>query len=98
MKNVEAKELLPQQERHILTAIKTSEFASPISPVLKGNGEIRVCVDYKPAINPLINVDTYPLPKVEELLVSLLGGLLFTDLGLARVYLQMQMHATSKKF
>ena len=46
----------------ILEAIQLSEWAAPIVPVVKQDGTIRVCGDYKLTVNQVAQVDTYPLP------------------------------------
>lgn len=37
----------------ILTPVETCEFGTPILSVLKANGSIRVCEDFKVKIKPL---------------------------------------------
>ena len=51
-----------------------SEWASPIVPVPKKDGKVRVCGDYKMTINPVLEVDQYPLPKPQDLFATLAGG------------------------
>ncbi|ETW98967.1 MAG: hypothetical protein ETSY2_41820 [Candidatus Entotheonella gemina] len=46
----------------IVEPIQFSEWAAPIVPVVKRDGSIRVCGDYKLTINQVAQVDTYPLP------------------------------------
>ena len=38
-----------------------SEWASPIVPVLKSNGEIRLCGDYKVTVNKAVKTEKYPI-------------------------------------
>ena len=57
-----------------------SEWAAPIVVVPKGDGEIRICGDYKVTVNGVLDVDQYPLPKPEDLFGSLVGGQSFLSL------------------
>ena len=72
----------------ILEQVMTSEWASPIVPVPKADGSIRICSDYKITINPIFKVEQLPLPKPEDLFSTLAGGQKFTKLDL-------QMHTSS---
>ncbi|XP_063545414.1 uncharacterized protein K02A2.6-like [Cydia strobilella] len=51
-----------------------SDFGTPIVPVIKKSGEIRICGDYKVTVNPKLVQDPYPLPRIEELFAALSGG------------------------
>ncbi|KRZ17307.1 Uncharacterized protein T11_3763 [Trichinella zimbabwensis] len=81
-----------EAESHRLAEEKTldptnySECASPIVPVVKGNGKIRLCGDYKATVNPSIKSDVYPLPTVNEALAELAGGKFFSKLDLDTAY------------
>lgn len=46
----------------------TSPWASPVIPVPKTDGAIRLVVDYR-KVNQLTQVDKYPSPRIDELLV-----------------------------
>ena len=52
----------------IISPVESSRWAAPIVPVLKQNGAVRICGDYKVTVNQACLIDSYPLPRVEELL------------------------------
>ena len=60
-------------------------------PVLKKDGSLCICGDFKLTINPALRVDQYPLPNTLELLASLAGGKRFTKLDLTSAYQQMHL-------
>lgn len=64
----------------------------------KGDGKIRICGDNKVAINQSLDVDSYPLPKPEDLMVILTGGKKFTKLDLSSAYQQIPLADESRKF
>ncbi|XP_026332438.1 uncharacterized protein K02A2.6-like [Hyposmocoma kahamanoa] len=80
----------------ILTPVTTSDWATPIVPVIKKDGSIRVCADYKLTLNKCLEVDHYPLPKVEDLLTKLHGGEKFTKLDLSQAYAQFELDDSKK--
>jgi len=71
----------------------------PVVPVVKPDGSIRLCGDYNVTINQAAQTDTYPLPKIEDLLASLSGGKFFTKVDLAyRAYQQILLEEESKEY
>ena len=51
--------------------VQFANWAAPVVPVVKKDGSIHICGDFKVTINRATKVDSYPLPKVEDLLASL---------------------------
>ena len=82
----------------ILEAVQFSEWAAPIVPVVKQDGSIRVCGDYKLTINQVALVDTYPLPLVQDIFASLANGKSFTKLDLAHAYQQLPLDSDSRLY
>ena len=91
------KELKKLESLGIITPVKNSQWAAPVVPVLKHNGTIRLCGDYRVTINQASKVDTYPLPRVEDLFTAMSGGKLFTKLDMPQAYLQLPMDDSSKE-
>lgn len=57
-----------------ISPVTTSEYATPAVPVIKQDGSIRICGDYKTTVNPCLDVDRYPLPRVDDLFAALSVG------------------------
>ena len=74
-----------------------SDWASPIVPVLKKDGSVRICGDFKVTVNQVLQVDQYPLPRIDDIFVTLAGGQKFTKLDIKQAYLQMPLGDDSKK-
>ena len=72
-------------------------MAAPIVPVLKKDGTVQICGDYKLTVNQAAKVDSYPLPKINDLFASLAGGQSFSKLDLASAYLQIPLDEASQK-
>ena len=52
--------LYRSQEEGVIRPVEFSEWAAPIVPVLKASSDIRLCDDYKVAINQAAKVDKHP--------------------------------------
>ena len=81
----------------VIEKIPNLEWAAPIVPVVKPDGSIRICGDYKLTANKAAKTESYPLPKVEDIFSSLSGGKLFTTLDLAHAYNQIPLDLESQK-
>ena len=73
----------------IITSVKYSLWAAPVVPVLNHNGAIKLCGDHRVIINQASKVDTYPLPRVEDLVTTMGGDKVFTKLDMSQAYLQL---------
>jgi hypothetical protein len=58
----------------VLTAVNFSQWATPIVPVLKKDGSIRICGDFKITINPVLEIDKFPLPRINDLFAKVHGS------------------------
>lgn len=73
-----------------------SPCASPIVVVPKKDGEIRMCVDYRP-LNAITKPDKYPLPRIDSALDALEGAQYFSLLDLRSGFYQIGMHPEDKE-
>ncbi|KAL5503444.1 hypothetical protein EMCRGX_G010396 [Ephydatia muelleri] len=90
-------ELERLQRDRIIEPVQFSEWAAPVVPVMKQDGSIRICGDYKLTVNSASDIESYPLPRIDDLLSSLAGARVFTKLDLAHAYLQLALDEESKK-
>ena len=91
-------ELTRLEKDGILSKVEYSEWATPIVPVVKRNGSVRVCGDFKVSVNPVLRVEQYPLPRIEDIFANLAGGKHFSKLDLRQAYHQMEVTVESKKY
>ena len=91
------KELERLQKEDIIEPVTFSEWAAPIVPVVKEDGGIRICCDYKVTINNLSKLESYPIPKVHDLFTALSGGKTFSKLDLSHAYQQLVLDEESRK-
>lgn len=77
--------------------VSWSNWASPVVPVVKKDGSVRLCGDFKQTINPCLNPEQYPIPKVDDIFAKLAGGKYYAKLDLRQAYLQMMMDDKSQE-
>ena len=83
------KELQRLQDQGIISPVTFSDWAAPIVPVLKTDGNVRICGDYKVTVNPVAHPDA--------LFADLAGGKVFSKLVLANAYQQIGLNDASEK-
>ena len=82
----------------VLLSVETSEWATPIVPVVKPNGTVCICGDFKVTVNPVLSAQQYPMPRAEDMFATLAGGKHFSKIDLSSAYLQMEVEEDSKKY
>ena len=82
----------------MIEPVQFSDWGAPIVPVMKPDGRIRICGDYKMTVNRAAKLEKYPIPRIEELFASLAGGKLFTTLDQLHAYLQVSLDEESHQF
>ena len=82
----------------IVESVKSAEWAAPIVPVVKSDGSVRICGDYRMTVNQASRLDSYPLPRVDELFATLAGGNTFSKLDLQHAYLELPLETNSKQY
>ena len=78
--------------------VEFSEWATAIVPIVKEDGTIRICGDYKQTINQAAKLDNHPVPKIEDLYAVLGGGMEFKKLDLSQAYQQLGLDEESEKY
>ena len=98
MRGLVDKELERLTQEGIIEPIPFSDWAAPIVPVLKSDKTaVRICGDFKVTINQTSKLESYPIPKIEDLFASLAGGQTFSKIDLSQAYQQIQLSEESKK-
>ena len=88
---------LPRLEKiGVLEKVEFSDWASPIAPVLKPGGSVRICGDYKVTKNPVLDVPEHPMPTVDDLFTHLNGGEKYTKMDLSSAYQQVVLDEESR--
>ncbi|XP_043472426.1 uncharacterized protein K02A2.6-like [Leptopilina heterotoma] len=80
----------------VITKVDNAEWGTPLVPILKPDGKIRVGADYKMTVNKALEDIKYLLPRIDELFATLQGGEHFTILDLSRAYNQLKVSETTR--
>ena len=73
-----------------------SPWCSPLIPVRKKSGGIRICVDYR-ALNAVTKQDSFPLPNIEDSISQFSGNCYFSTLDLISGYHQIALGDDSRE-
>ncbi|UYV81806.1 K02A2.6-like [Cordylochernes scorpioides] len=90
------KELDRLEQSQIIEKVNASDWSTPLVTVIKSNGELRLCGDFKNTLNNCIDDEKYPLPTIETMLGNLGGNKIFTKLDLSSAYHQIEMDEAFK--
>lgn len=95
LKNRVEKELERLVAEGHIEKIQDSEWATPIVPVMKLNGEVRICGNFKLTVNSQLVVNKHPLPSINDIFVALQGVKIFSEIDLSHAYMQIPVHEDS---
>ena len=90
-----ARQLQEMQDSGVVQP-SSSPWASPVVMVRKKDGTHRFCVDYRD-LNAVTKADTFPLPRIDDLLDQLGKSHYFSTLDLASGYWQIRVHPDSQE-
>ena len=73
-----------------------SPWASPVVPVPKSDGSVRVCVDYR-RLNEITEGDPYYMATLEEILERVGNSMVMSKLDLAKGFYQVEVETQSRE-
>lgn len=79
----------------IETVSGPSRWVSPIVPVLKENGDVRICVDMRRANTAIIR-ENHPLPTMDQLLPKVGQAKIFSRLDIKNAFHQVEISPSSR--
>ena len=77
--------------------VKYCKWATPLVPVAKPDGSVRLCGDYKVTVNPQLNVAQHPLPNPSVMFATMGGCQIFTKIDLKSAFQQLTMDEKSQE-
>ena len=89
-------ELQRLQDASVIEPVQFSDWAMPIVPIIKQDGSVHICSDYKVTVNKALKSEVYPLPRIDELFTALAGGERFSKLDLSHAYQQLVLDDESQ--
>ena len=90
----QVQEELDRMEKHGIIQKSCSPWCSPLVPVKKKSGKIRICIDYR-KLNSITKLNSYPLPNIEDTLMQFSNTKFFSTLDLLSGYHQIALDRTS---
>ena len=91
------KELKRMKDNGVIEEVtEPTEWVSPIVPVLKPSGDVRICVDLK-KLNQSVERERYVIPTVDEIVHQLRGSSVFSKLDAASGFWQIPLDPETAK-
>lgn len=94
--DVVKKQLQTYVDNGVLRKVDYSQWGTPLVPILKKDGSIRICADYKCTVNPFVKDYIFSLPLIEDIFAALNGGRLFSKLDMSSAYNQLELDEDSQ--
>ncbi|XP_011858069.1 PREDICTED: uncharacterized protein K02A2.6-like [Vollenhovia emeryi] len=81
-----------------LEKIDVSEWATPIVPVIKADGSVRICGNFKLTLNSWLIKNRHPIPLIDEIFIALRNGKTFSQIDLQHAYMQIPVEESSRDY
>lgn len=94
MAKVEAELNRLEKEGIIEKVERPTDWCAPMVPVLKKNGNVRICVDLK-KLNEAVKREHFMLPNLDDISPRLAGSTLFSKLDASSGFYQIPLHPDS---
>lgn len=88
----EEKKLIMQMQEQGVIRKSSSPWSSPLVLVIKKNGKVRPCVDYR-RLNAVTIKDAFPLPRIQDCLDTVAGATIFSTFDLTSGYHQIPVRS-----
>ena len=83
-------------DQQVIEPVTYSDWAAPIVPLLKKHKKtLHLCGDFSVTVNRAAKLDSYPIPRIDDLFTKLTGGKSFSKLDLSQAYLQVELDEES---
>ena len=69
------------QQLGLIEKVNHSDWAAPIAPVPKEDQSVRICGDFKLTVNPVLQVDQFPLPNMHNTKSMPIGNSQLSKIG-----------------
>lgn len=90
-------ELTRLEQLGVITPVETSNWGTPLVPIVMSDGGIRICADYKVTLNRHLTDYKPFLPRIADIFNVLQGGCSFTKLDMVAAYSQLELDNESKR-
>lgn len=85
------------QKHGVIKKTDKLHWASPIGVVPKADKRVRICGDYKSAINQSVEDKEYVLPTAQDLYTALVGSKIFSKFDRSHAYAQLSVDKESQE-
>ena len=97
LRELVTKELDILESEGVIETVTHSDWASPIVPFLKGN-KLRICGGFRSTVNRVTEIESYPIPGIEDIYATLFGVTIFRKSVISNAYWQVLLAAEYRKY